>query len=112
MKKIYTLSGIQYDIDKIETMGIINSEIIYGYFSNLKKVYSIIEGTNIGAYSTVARKIKSSKSVTLVNISIKLKRKTLKLKRVTIKIEEFNKIYITPNSINLERIIIGDMKSK
>lgn len=109
MKSIYALSAIQYDLKQIDSSSGLSSQIIFGYFSNLKKAYSNLNGKNLPSYSTLARKIKLNKSVTIENVNLSLNKRKVLIKRVSISILEINQFYKMDKSIQIESLIIGEM---
>ncbi len=109
MKSIYALSAIQYDLKQIDSSSGLSSQIIFGYFSNLKKAHSNLNGKNLPSYSTLARKIKISKSVTIENVSLIQDKRKIQIKRVSISIFDINQFYRRYKSIQIESLLIGEM---
>lgn len=111
MKIIYAISAIQYDLKHLESDSKLNTRIIFGYFSNLKRVHSQLKGKNIFSYSTVARKIKQNKVLILHDANIVIDKKTYKVKQLSIRVLEINKIYGIGKRIDIESLIAGEVYS-
>ncbi|MEI7526902.1 MAG: hypothetical protein WCJ95_21315 [Mariniphaga sp.] len=109
MSTIYILSAINYNSKGEERSNLTTCEIMYGYFSNLKRAHSVLTGSNLLAYSTIARKIRKRHIVILFNISIKKDKKAFKFNQVIIRDVEVNQLYRGSKSIDLSSMISGEI---
>jgi len=109
MKKIFIIVGFKYNSKTSKFSENENVEMILGYYTNLKKAYSLLKGSSLPAYSTVARKIKKDKIILIHNIQVKINYKTLKTNEIIIKALEQNIMYNFFQPINLQSLIFGEL---
>jgi|LakMenE01Jun11ns_1017448.scaffolds.fasta_scaffold9728565_2 hypothetical protein len=109
MKSLYSLSAIQYDLTQSEPLTSLRSSVQFGYFTNLKKVHSVLKGKNVPGYSTVARRIKGKRFVIIENVDILIGKQTIKTRRIVLRVWDVNTIYVTRKYIDIESLIIGEV---
>lgn len=109
MSRIYIVSAINYNIKSVHKLNYAESEVVYGYFSNLKRVHLLLRGKNVQAYSTIAKKLNKRKSVVIENVIIKTEFGKLKVNYLLIRTLKINEFYGFTKQVNIASLISGDI---
>ena len=110
MRTIYLISAISCDIKDIDEEGLIRSEYLTGYFTNLKLAYSNLHGKKIPSYSTVSRKINQDKVINIENVILKINEIDYNIKSLVIRPVTLNGFYSFVKYIAIEPLIIGEIE--
>ncbi len=109
MSPIYIVSAINYNFKSLDKSNFAKSEIVYGYFSNLKQIHLLLKGKNVQAYSTIAKKLNKRKSVVIENVIIKTEFGKLKVNHLLIRTVNINELYGFTKQVNLSILISSDV---
>jgi len=109
MSSIYIFSGLKYNFKTGEKSKFVESQMVFGCFSNLKRIHTLLKGENVQAYSTIARKLKQRNVIIMEDVNIKTDSKSIKVNQLIIRIVEINKIQQFYRDIDVPNLISGEV---